>query len=226
MAITLSTNGYCELADVQARCVQLSIGASSKPTTTQVELFITDLFQQINAALLDGGYIVPVPQSGGSLASTGTIALQGAHTINGQGIRLVGAAGTLSGKVVSGDWFTVDGSTTRYMALGPAAVDDQGEIFVPIAPSLMDDHADGVAVLYTATLTAATVLRGLNADGAAAMTLRAVFGLEGGDESPEIEQYQNRYDKLLEQLRAHEFQLVGAEQRPSTRAGTVRLVRV
>ena len=60
MAITLGTDGYCVIADVQALHQQRTFAADTKPTTTQVEKFITDGFHNINGGLKPLGYTYPV----------------------------------------------------------------------------------------------------------------------------------------------------------------------
>ena len=62
MALTLSTDCYCELADVQ-RVSGKTYGASGAPSTTQVEEFVRERFDQIDGALSAAGYSVPIAQS-------------------------------------------------------------------------------------------------------------------------------------------------------------------
>lgn len=73
MATTLSTDGYCEAADVQALCQSLTISTTSNPTTAEVEGFIKQDFGLIGGMLAGVGYVHPVSQAAGSLAvSAGT----------------------------------------------------------------------------------------------------------------------------------------------------------
>jgi len=60
VAIDLGTDGYCEASDVQALHQQRTFSASTKPTTTQVENFITKGFHRINGVLDAIGYTIPV----------------------------------------------------------------------------------------------------------------------------------------------------------------------
>lgn len=60
MAITLGTDGYCVIADVQARFGQRTFAASSKPSSTEVEAFITQGFNKMNGVLKAVGYSTPV----------------------------------------------------------------------------------------------------------------------------------------------------------------------
>ena len=60
MAIVLGTNGYCEVSDVQALHQQRTFSATTKPTTTQVEEFITQGFHNTNGVLDAIGYTIPV----------------------------------------------------------------------------------------------------------------------------------------------------------------------
>ena len=72
MAITLGTDGYCVLADVQAINLQRTYSAGTLPTSTQVEAFITDVFWEINGILDAQGYSVPV----GTSATSASLILQ------------------------------------------------------------------------------------------------------------------------------------------------------
>ena len=60
MAIDLGVDGYCEASDVQARFGQRTFSTDTKPTTAQVEGFITQGFGIINGTLKAAGYSVPV----------------------------------------------------------------------------------------------------------------------------------------------------------------------
>ncbi len=60
MAITLGTDGYCVIADVQALHQQRTFTTTTKPTIVQTEAFITQGFQNINAVLEAIGYTIPV----------------------------------------------------------------------------------------------------------------------------------------------------------------------
>ena len=62
MSITLGTTGYCEVGDVQ-RLLQVTYSTTTKPTTTQVESFITERFEILNGALDAAGYGTPVATS-------------------------------------------------------------------------------------------------------------------------------------------------------------------
>lgn len=74
--IVLGTNGYCTVANVQSLHQQRTFSATTKPTSTEVEEFITDGFGNINGGLTVVGYTIPVaigsdgltyPQSAGIL---------------------------------------------------------------------------------------------------------------------------------------------------------------
>lgn len=60
MAITLGTDGYCQLAHLQALNAQRTYDANSIPSSTDAEGFITDVFNEINGVLDVLGYTVPV----------------------------------------------------------------------------------------------------------------------------------------------------------------------
>lgn len=78
MAITLGTDGYCTVAHVQSLNGQRSYDANSIPSSTTVEDFITDVFNEINGVLSALGYTVPV-------ATTYAVASRILRTVNQYG---------------------------------------------------------------------------------------------------------------------------------------------
>jgi hypothetical protein len=73
MAITLGTDGYCELADVADILPQRQFTSDSKPSEADVEKLIKDNFSKMNDALRASGYAVPL---------TNALDLISARTIN------------------------------------------------------------------------------------------------------------------------------------------------
>ena len=59
--IVLGTNGYCEVSDVVGINQHRTYDGSSHPTTSQIGVFITEGFHEINGYLDALGYSTPVP---------------------------------------------------------------------------------------------------------------------------------------------------------------------
>ena len=161
MAITLSTDGYCQLADVQALIQQFTIDANSSPSTTEAETWITEDFHVINATMRGSGYAAPVAQAGGSLkVSAGNITVKDAASIGATSINFNGTG--LEGNVVSGDWFTLAGDNQRYSIIEENDAQD-AEIGVAFVPDLELDAAAGTVAAFVANPGASAVLKKLNA---------------------------------------------------------------
>lgn len=211
MAITLSETGYCEAADVGALVQQLTIDATSDPTTAEVEAFITEDFHIINAMLVAAKYTVPVSQSGGSLAVTsGNITTSQAHFMGGRSIALTGTG--LDGSVQFGDMVTIASQAQKYMVNLPAQADDAGGIVVPISPELEEDVSTGTVVTYTASVAAKNILKRLNALGTALVTLQAAYSSAGGTLGEDYEQLEAQREKLFDQIAKGTIQLQGLER--------------
>lgn len=226
MAITLSTDGYCALADVQALVQQFAIDANSDPSTTEVEGFITEDFHQINAMLRGAGYAAPVAQAGGSLAvSAGNIVVDTAATRGASGLRLTGSGGTLAGKAVRGDSLTIAGDAQPYMVTADAYTSDDGEVYIAIAPLLEKDAAAAAVVSYTQSAGAATVLKKLNALMAAMRSISAAYSAQGG--APDlIESLAADRQEIWKDIQRGAYDLPAiANQSGAGRLGTARLMR-
>jgi hypothetical protein len=223
VAITLSTDGYCEAADVDALLPQVTIGASTEPSTAEVEEFITQYFGEIGGMLVGANYVHPVSQAGGSLAvSAGTIVTKVAATAGDTWLTLQGSGGTLTGVVRQGDFFTLGGAQ-RYGVRRWAEVSNS-EIVVQCSPPLEDDAVAGTTVTYTAGAGGANVLQKLNTYGAAVETLVAAYG---PDADPAIlDPLKAERDRLYKGIKSKAIILLGADRFETTRtAGTARLLR-
>ena len=223
MAITLSTDGYCAAADVAALLQQLTIDANSDPSTTEVEGFITQYFGEMGGMLIGANYVHPVSQAGGSLASTGTIVTKDAAYTGDRFLRLQGSGGTLSGVARQGDFFTTGGAQ-RYGVLRWGEVDDSNEIGLHFSPGLEADVAASTTITYTAGGGAASVLKSLNAYGAAVQTVRAAYGPDA--DAAILGPLEAERDRLWEGVKSKAIVLLGADRLETARtSGTARLLR-
>lgn len=227
MAITLSTDGYAEAADVSALCQQLTISTTSNPTTAEVEAYLSEDFSIINGMLQAAEYTTPVAQAGGSLAvSAGTIVLRNAVGTGDEYLALQGSGGTLSGTVHAGDWFTVGSDAQRYLVKSWADVSDDGEIGLIFAPGLESDQVAGATVTYTAVTGAAKVLKRLNALGAAIVTLRAAYGSGSSNIGDDVAAFEREYTRIFSGVKKGDIVLQGADRISRTRRrGSARLMR-
>lgn len=224
MAITLSTDGYCEATDVSALLQSLTIDANSDPSTTEVEGFITQYFGEMGGMLVGANYVHPVSQAGGSLASTGTIVNQDALYTGDIDAILQASGGTLTGVVQLGDFFTFSGDSQRYGVRQWAEVDDDGDVSVLFSPPLEEDVSAGTTVTYTSGSGAASVLKRLNALGAAVLTVTAAYGPDADDGI--VGPLVTERDRLFNAVKKGEVILLGADRMEPTRTmGTVPLMR-
>lgn len=101
MAITLGTDGYCAATDVQSK-LQRTYSTTSKPTTAQVEGFITSAFHRINGILDARGYATPIPTTK-TVASAilKEINLLGASAQAEEAANAIAMAGNISNLAVS-----------------------------------------------------------------------------------------------------------------------------
>jgi len=101
MSITLGTDCYNEVADVQAK-LQRTFSATSKPTTAQVEGFCTSVFHELNGILDARGYSTPIPTTK-TVASKilKEIALLGSAAMAEEATQAIGMAGSVSPLSVS-----------------------------------------------------------------------------------------------------------------------------
>ena len=211
MAISLSETGYCEVADVAALLQQLTISATSDPTTTEVEGYITDDFHVINGMLAAQNIAVPVSQSGGSLSvASGNITTNKAHTMGDRDVELTGSS--LSGSVRFGDVLALAGATQKYMINMPAEATDDNTIAAPIAPALETDVASGTVVTYTSSTSAKHVLKRLNALGAAVQTLLSAFGAGGGDLGEDYDALLAMRTSLWSDVQTQRLKLLGVDR--------------
>ena len=222
MAITLSTDGYCEATDVAAILQQLTIDANSDPSTTEVEGFITQYFGELGGMLVGANYVHPVSQSGGSLAvASGNITTEIAAFTGNTWLSFQGTG--LAGVVRQGDFFTL-GATQRYGVLQWAEVDDDGKVSVQFSPGLEDDAAASTTVTYTSGAGAANVLKRLNVLGAAVLTVTAAYGPDA--DAAILDPLMGERDRLFDGVRRNQIHLLGADRMTTTRTvGTARLVR-
>jgi hypothetical protein len=56
----MSNQGYCSIAQVQARNAARTLSATSQPNVAQVQQFILDTAAELDAILINKGYVVPV----------------------------------------------------------------------------------------------------------------------------------------------------------------------
>tara|TARA_R100001530_G_scaffold82908_1_gene57785 strand:+ start:747 stop:1427 length:681 start_codon:yes stop_codon:yes gene_type:complete len=225
MAITLSTDGYCEASDVAALLQSLTIDASSDPSTTEVEGFITEYFGELGGMLVGANYVHPVSQSGGSLTVSGggSIVTKDAAYAGNTWLTFQGSGGTISGIVRQGDSFTL-GAAQRYGVLRWAEVSDAGDMAVEFAPGLEADASASSTVTYTSGAGAANVLKHLNALGVAVKTVMAAYGPDA-DEAI-LGPVRDERDRLYGGIKDRSIILLGADRMDTTRtAGTAKLMR-
>jgi len=224
VAITLSTDGYCEATSVAALLQEMTIDSNSDPSTTEVEGFITQYFGEMGGMLVGANYVHPVSQAGGSLSGAGTIVTVNAQYQNDTTLTLQGSGGAISGVSLPGDFLTIGSDAQRYMVLDRYEVDDSGEIVLAISPALEKDASAGSTVTYTSAAGAANVLKNLNAHGAAVITIRAAYGPDA-DEAI-IGPLRDERDRLFKGISSGAIVLLGADKASRTATiGSARLVR-
>jgi hypothetical protein len=199
LAITLSSTGYCEASDVGSLLTQWGVSATDDPTEAEIEGWITEDFEQINARLRGNNFAAPVAQAGGSLSVTsGNITLNVAVDEGDTVLQLDGTG--LAGVVRAGDWFLITGDAQRYMATREAVVSDDNEVVVYISPSVEVALAAGTAVTFNGSAGPAVVLKKLNAHMVAKRVLLSKFA--GYDEAGGgyLEPFQTEIDKLEREI--------------------------
>ena len=225
MAITLSTNGYCELTDVRALCPHISINAASEPSDAEVEGFITERFAEIGGMLAGAGYTHPVAQIGGTLAvSAGTITAVEARDTGDSYIRLQGTGGTLSGIVRSGDFILIGSDAQRYYVTQWAEVGDDGEIVVRFSPGLESDVTAAATVTFTGGTGASQTLKRLNALGAGMDALYAAYSASGSIQE-DYSELKDQHARLFKAISKKEILLLGADPIERAAAGSARILR-
>ena len=225
MAITLSTDGYCELTDVQALLQQYTIDSNSNPSSTQVENFIKQDFGEINAILRATGYSAPVPQQGGQLASSGTILLKEVANLMDTILTLKANSGSLTGSVRRGDFFVIANDNQRYMVTSDDIVNSDGEITVEISPWVEIETAADTQVTYTAVNDASKVLKSLNALMTSIRVQNSAYSsvAQGVDELTDpliIER-----DRILKNIQDGRYEIPSAEVESVAGGGTMYLLR-
>ena len=208
MAITLSLDGYGAATDGAAELQQLTIDATSEPTTTQVEGFITQFFAEIGGVMVGANYVHPTAQAGGSLAaSAGNVVVKDQAYTGDLFLRVHGSGGTISGMVKFGDTFTIAGQAQRYFVKQYAEVDDSDELQFGFSPALEEDAAPSAVVTFTAGAGAARILKRLNVVGASIYTLRAAYGPEA-----DTEQLEEERDRMMAGIANGGVVLIGADK--------------
>ena len=223
MAITLSTTGYCEAADVAAMVQQFTIDANSDPSTAETEAWISEDFGEINAVLRAAGYAAPVAQAGGSLG--GTVLLKETASLMNSILSLKASSGSLTGTVRRGDFFTISGDGQRYMAVRDDIVNTDGEIVVAIEPWVEVEAAANTAVTYTAAVDAAKLLKGLNAIMTAIRVQRAAYSSSGTSVEDLIQPLINERDRIMSNLQGGAYDIPSAAIETVAGGGSMYLLR-
>ncbi|MAK37399.1 MAG: hypothetical protein CMC15_14685 [Flavobacteriaceae bacterium] len=225
MAITLSTDGYCELADVQALLQQYTIDSNSNPSSTQVENFIKQDFGEINAILRSTGYSAPVPQQGGQLASGGTINLKNKANLMDTVLTLKANTGSLTGSVRRGDFIIIAGDNQRYMITSDDIVNSDGEITVEISLGVEVENNADTQVTYTAVNDGAKIFKTLNALMTAIRVQNSAYSsvAQGVDEltDPLIVER----DRIIKNIQDGRYDIPSAEVESVAGGGTMYLLR-
>jgi hypothetical protein len=224
VAITLSTDGYCELADVQALVQQYTIDSNSNPSSSQVEGFISQDFGEINALLRATGYAAPVAQQGGQLASGGTILLQDKANLMDTVLTLKANSGSLTGSVRRGDFITITGDAQRYMITADDIVNSDGQITVEVTPFVEVEKAADTAVTYTAT-DAAKILKNLNALMTAIRVQNSAYSSTAQGVEDLIDPLVVERDRVIKNIQDGRYDIPSAEVERTSGGGTMTLVR-
>ena len=225
MAITLSTDGYCELADVQALVQQYTIDSNSNPTSTQVESFIKQDFGKINGLLRATGYSAPVAQQGGQLASGGTINLKDDADLMDTVITLKANTGSLTGSVRRGDFIVIASDAQRYMITADDIVNSDGEITIQITPWIEIKSNANTAVTYTAASDASKILKSLNSLMTAIRVQNSAYSsvAQGVDEL--IDPLVVERDRIIKNIQDGRYDIPSAEVETLAGGGSMYLLR-
>ncbi len=225
MAITLSTDGYCELADVQALVQQYTIDSNSNPSSSQVEGFISQDFGEINALLRATGYAAPVAQQGGQLASGGTILLQDTANLMDTVLTLKANSGSLTGSVRRGDFLVVAGDGQRYMIIADDIVNSDGQITVEITPFIEIEKPSNTAVTYTAATDAAKILKNLNALMTSIRVQNSAYSSTAQGVEDLIDPLVVERDRVIKNIQDGRYDIPSAEVERTSGGGSMTLVR-
>ena len=225
MSITLSTDCYCVLADVQALLQQYTIDSNSNPNTTQVEAFISQDFGEINAILRATGYTAPVPQQGGQLASSGTILLKDKANLMDSVLTLKANSGALTGSVRRGDFIIITGDSQRYMVTSDDIVNSDGEITVEISPWVEIETASNTQVTVTAVNDAAKILKTLNGLMTAIRVQNSAYSSVAQGVEELINPLVIERDRIIKNIQDGRYEIPSAEVEAIAGGGTMTLLR-
>ena len=225
MAITLSTDGYCELADVQALVQQYTIDSNSNPSSTQVENFIKQDFGEVNAILRATGYTAPVAQSGGQLASGGTILLKDKASLMDSILTLKANTGSLTGSVRRGDFITITGDAQRYMVTADDIVNSDGQITIEIAPWIEVETVADTAVTYTAASDASKILKTLNSLMTAIRVQNSAYSSVAQGVEDLVNPLVIERDRIIKYIQDGRYDIPSAEVETTAGGGTMSLLR-
>ena len=227
MAIDLSTDGYCELADVQAMVQQFTIDANSDPSSTEVEGFITQDFSEINAILRAVGYATPIAEKGGQLAKSGggQIVLKETANLMDTILTLKASTGTLVGSVRRGDFIKIQNDTQRYMIIDEDIVNSDGEIVVEITPFVELKADANTQITYTACSDASNILKTLNATMSAIRTQRAAYSSSATGTDELLEPLVVERNRIIENIKGGMYDIPSAEIERDAASGSMSLLR-
>mgnify|MGYP003625010374 FL=1 len=223
MAITLSTTGYCEAADVAAMVQQFTIDTNSDPSTAETEAWISQDFGEINAILRAAGYAAPVAQSGGSLG--GTVLLKSTADLMTSVLSLKASSGSLTGSVRRGDFFTIAGDGQRYMATDDNIVNSDGEIVVAVVPWVEVKAEANTAVTFTAVVDAPKMFQSLNATMTAIRVQRAAYSSSGTSVDELVQPLIDERDRVIRGLQNGAYDIPSAVVEKIAGGGTMSLLR-
>ena len=227
MAIDLSTDGYCELSDVQAMVQQFTIDANSDPSSTEVEGFITQDFSEINAILRAVGYATPIAEKGGQLQPNGGqhILLKDDANLMDSILSLKSNSGNLLGSVRRGDFIKIQNDPQRYMITEDDIVNSDGEIVVEIAPWIELKSTANTQISYTACSDASNILKTLNATMTAIRTQRAAYSSSATGTDELVDPLVAERDRILENIKGGMYDIPSAEIEREAASGSMSLLR-
>ena len=227
MAIDLSTDGYCELADVQAIVQQFTIDTNSDPSSTEVEGFITQDFSEINGILRGRGYAAPVAPQGGQLAKSGggQIVLKETADLMDTILSLKASTGTLVGSVRRGDFIKIQGDNQRYMIIDDDIVNTDGEIVVEIVPFIELKADANTQITYNACSDASNILKTLNATMSAIRTQRAAYSSSATGTDELLEPPIVERNRIMDNIRNGLYDIPSADIERESAGGSLSLLR-
>ena len=227
MAITLSTDGYCVLADVQSLIQQYTIDSNSNPSSTQVEAWISQDFGEINALLRATGYVSPVPQQGGQLAPPAgqTIRLKTKANLMDSILNLKSSSGSLVGSIRRGDFFTITDDNQRYMVTDDDIVNSDGEITAEISPWIeLETNADTI-ITYTAINDASNILKSLNAHMSAIRVQNSAYSSVAQGVEDLVNPLVSERNRIIENIQNGRYDIPSVEIETVSGGGTMSLIR-